>query len=123
MAVDCHHLSVMTRGDRVETQPPSPLKEEVELNDAVALQTGVRSEPLGVVRHKRCDDRCLKLLRVIKDVMINTNGVGDSPGVVDVRYRTAARIRRTAPEFESDTHDLVARFDEHGGGDRRVHPT
>jgi len=119
-AVARTNLRVMTGRDGVETEPPGAFEEQVELDVAIALDTGVRRLSRGVSVNEGRDDVAFELLGVVEHVVIDAKYLGHATRVVDVGDRTAARVRHAAPELQRGAHDLVTLLDQETRGDRRI---
>ena len=104
------NLGVVARRNGVKAQSLGPLKEDVELDVAVALDAGVRTLPRGVAGDEGGDHVAIKLFGVVKDVVIDVEHLGHPSSVVDVRDRAAARVRGPAPELEGGAHHVVTGF-------------
>jgi hypothetical protein len=105
-------LGVVAGRHPVKTQPSRSIEEQVELDVAIALNTGIRGLALGVGRHERCDDVTFELVGVIEDVMINVEHLGNASRIIDVRDGATARVRHSAPQFQGGADDLVTLLEE-----------
>jgi len=83
---------VVPSGDGIKTKSFGSLKEEIEFDCSIALNTGVRRQTGGVIIDEGLDYGRFKLGCVIENVVVNVKRVSDAPSVVDVRDRTATRI-------------------------------
>ena len=113
-------LRVVASGDGVEPQTLRPFKEQVELDDAIAFNTGIGCQPSGVISDKGFDHGGLKLLGVVKDVVVDSEHMCHAPSVIDIRDRTTSRIAWATPQLQGDANHVVSGFAQQGGGDRGV---
>ena len=112
---------VMAGGDGVEAELRRPLGEAGELDPAVALDARVRRRPRAMGRNVRGDDMGVEVLGEVEHEMLDTEGVGRPPGVVDVGDAAAPGVALAAPQAHRHADDVVAVSSEQGGGDGRVH--
>ena len=113
---------MMAGGDCVETQRPRPLGQTVELEMPIAGDAWVgRLAPL-VGGDVGIDDPAVEVLAEVEDVVLDPEPVRHPPGIVDVRHRTAALVRRTAPELQRHADRFVARGDQARRRRRRSRP-
>ena len=120
LTVTVEDLRVMTHRDRVEAQADSSLEQEIELDVSIALNARIRRLPRRVSRDKGRHHVALELLGVVKDVMINSEHLGDATSIVHVGDRAAARVRHAAPQLQRGAHDVVPLFNEQTSRHRRV---
>src|SRR4029450_7537485 len=113
---------VMSRRDGLRTEPACALEQRGELQIAVAVRAGQRRAARDVLMDKVGDDRLLKPLLEIQDVMREPEWRGNTPRVIQVVERAAgAEVALVLGiELHGQTDDVMTLLGEQGRGDRGV---
>src|SRR5581483_8973779 len=111
---------VVSGGDSVEAELAGPVQEPVELEVPVALDARVGGASFRVGGHVRIDNMTVEVVGEVEHVVGHTELLSDTPSVLDVGDRAAARVAGAAPELHRGPDDVVALLQQQGGGHRRV---
>ncbi len=113
---------VVSGGDGIGAQSPGSIEQRGELQIAVAARAGQRRASRRVLADEVRDHLFLELALEIQDVVGDIDGSRHPPGVVQVVERAAAPECPLAigliVELHRQADDIVALFDQHGGGHR-----
>jgi len=114
------NLGVVTRSNCVESEHYCSFVETVELDVAIAFDTGIGCYSLRMILNIRIDHGAVKIIAEVENQMIDAQLLCNPASVVDITHTAATGIAFTTPQSHGHSDHVVSLVAQNGRSYRGV---